>query len=58
MFFFARESFSFVDVFVMNCCSQCSRNPQEAIESRVEVLGETFLREYVQVCDVQNRFNL
>ena len=33
----------------MDCCSQCSRNPQEAIESRVEALGETFLREYVQV---------
>ena len=31
------------------CCSECSRNPQEAIESRVGTLGETFLREYVQV---------
>ncbi|CAH3042018.1 unnamed protein product [Pocillopora meandrina] len=28
--------------------SECSRNPQEAIESRVSTLGETFLREYVQ----------
>ncbi|CAH3171006.1 unnamed protein product [Porites lobata] len=28
--------------------SGCSRNPQEAIESRVTTLGETFLREYVQ----------
>ncbi|XP_020631199.1 retinoblastoma-like protein 1 [Orbicella faveolata] len=28
--------------------SECSRNPQEAIESRVGTLGETFLREYVQ----------
>ncbi|XP_068725602.1 retinoblastoma-like protein 1 [Montipora capricornis] len=27
---------------------QCSRNPQEAIENRVEILGETFLKEYVQ----------
>lgn len=34
---------------VLFCCSQCSRNPQEAIESRVGTLGETFLREYVQV---------
>ena len=33
----------------MCCCSGCSRNPQEAIESRVMTLGETFLREYVQV---------
>lgn len=33
----------------MCCCSGCSRNPQEAIESRVTTLGETFLREYVQV---------
>ena len=30
-------------------CSECSKNPQEAIESRVGTLGETFLREYVQV---------
>ena len=33
----------------MHCCRQCSRNPQEAIENRVEILGETFLKEYVQV---------
>lgn len=35
----------------MSYYSQCSGNPKEVIENRVESLGETFLREYVQVGD-------
>lgn len=42
----------------MSYYSQCSGNPKEVIENRVESLGETFLREYVQVGDQKGYFSL
>lgn len=42
----------------MSYYSQCSGNPKEVIENRVESLGETFLREYVQVGDEKGYFSL